>query len=761
MRARPGGASLGKPLTHRCFDRVVEARTGPAFAPMLCPVSGHRFSITKERRGKAGLTASAAVVACTLAGAPEARAQSADADPQARLAPVVVTATRTAESPFQVPASIDRIGGEFIRDAKPQVNISESLGGIPGLLARDRQNYAQDVQISVRGFGARSTFGIRGVRLYVDDIPATLPDGQGQITNVDLGSAERIEVLRGPFSALYGNSSGGVIQVFTEDGTGSPSLGAALSGGSYGALRVGAKASGAVGAFGYVVSGSNFHTDGYRDHSAAERNIGNAKLTWRTDADKLTLIVNHVDLPKAQDPLGLTRAQFDADPRSVDPAAIQFDTRKTVDQSQIGATWERRLDDVNTLRALAYGGHRSTVQFQAIPVGPQASPLHPGGVIDLGRDYSGGDLRWTAQTRLSDAPFTIVAGVSYDALDEHRKGFQNFVGTTLGVQGALRRDEDNTVTSTDQYAQASWRFAERWTVHAGVRHSIVRFSSEDHYIVGPNPDDSGNVNFDATLPVVGLLFAATDDVHLYATAGRGFETPTLNELAYRPNGQTGLNLALGAAKSGSVELGVKTRSRDWGDVNLAVFQTNTDNEIATLTNVGGRSTFQNVGSTRRRGFEASWNRDFAHDLRGQIAATYLDARYRDPFTTCTATPCAAPNVPVPAGNSIPGLARKVLHAALDWVPALGWRGGVETHALDRVFVNDVNSDAAAGFAVFNAHVGYLARWRGIDVSGFARVDNIFAKRYAGSVIVNEGNARYFEPAPERNWTVGVAATATF
>ena len=284
------------------------------------------------------------------------------------------------------------------------------------------------------------------------------------------------------------------------------------------------------------------------------------------------------------------------------------------------------------------------------------------------------------------------------------------------MQGALRRDENNTSPALDPYVQASWQFAERWTVHAGVRHSSVRFSSEDHYIVGANPDDSGSVNFDATLPVVGLLFAATDDVHLYATAGRGFETPTLNELAYRPNGLTGLNLGLGAATSNSVELGVKTRSREWGGVNLAVFETHTDNEIVTLTNVGGRSTYQNVGSTRRRGLEASWNRDFAYDLRGQVAATCLDARYRDAFTTCNATPCAAPNMPVPAGNMIPGLARKALYAALDWAPVLGWRGGVEAQALDRVFVNDVNSDAAAGFAVVQRArrlPGALARHRSV------------------------------------------------
>ncbi len=708
--------------------------------------------------------ARAFVAVCAVAfaaGSPRAMAQTG-ASPQASLAPVVVTATRTEASPFDVPASIDRIGGNALRDGRPQINISEALGGVPGLLARDRQNYAQDVQISVRGFGARSTFGIRGVRLYVDGIPATLPDGQGQISHVDLGSADRIEVLRGPFSALYGNSSGGVIQVFTEAGSGAPTLGASVAAGSYGSLRIGARASGASGSFGYLVSGSTFDTDGYRDHSAAERRIGNAKLSWRTDADgrAITLVVNSVALPKAEDPLGLTRTQFAANPRGVDPSATAFDTRKTVDQTQLGVIYEQRLDDARSLRALAYFGHRNTEQFQAIAVGPQASALHPGGVIALGRDYRGVDLRWTAKSSLVDAPFTLVAGVAYDALAEQRRGFQNFIGTTLGVEGALRRDERNDVWNLDPYVQASWRFAPRWTLDAGVRRSTVHFSSDDHYVVGVNPNDSGSVRYGATLPVLGLLFRATDDVHLYATAGRGFETPTLNELAYRPNGATGLNLSLGAARSDSIEAGVKSRGA-WADVAVAVFETRTHDEIATLSNVGGRATYQNVGSTRRRGAEASWNSELRESLRAQLAATWLDARYRDAFATCTVTPCAAPNQAVPVGNRIPGVARSALFGALAWAPLLGWRGGVEGRVLGRVFVNDANADAAAGFATVGTNVGYVARFGKVDFNGFARLDNVFARRYAGSVIVNEGNSRFFEPAPGRNWTLGVAATASF
>ncbi len=681
----------------------------------------------------------------------------------AQLAPVVVTATRTEALAFDVPASINRIDGSEVRDGHAQINISESLGAVPGLLARDRQNYAQDVQISVRGFGARSTFGIRGVRLYVDGIPATLPDGQGQISNVELGSVGRIEVLRGPFSALYGNSSGGVIQVFTEEGSGPPTFSFGVSAGSDGVLRYGAQASGASGnGFGYNVSASRFRTDGYRDHSAVERTLGNAKLTLRPDADtKFTLLANSLALPEAQDPMGLTRAQFDANPRGVDPSALAYNTRKSVNQTQLGAILERRVSATDALQVLVYAGHRSTEQFQSIPKSTQGSALNPGGVIALGRDYEGADLRWTLKAHLLDAPLTLVSGVAYDVLAEHRRGYQNFIGTTLGVQGALRRDEVNDVTSFDPYLQAAWQITPQWSLNAGLRHSRVSFVSTDGYIVGTNPDDSGRAAYTATLPVLGAMYALSSDVHLYATAGRGFETPTLNELAYRSGGGTGLNLGLQAARSTSYEAGMKTRRADWGELTVAAFRTDTDNEIVTQTNVSGRSTYQNAGATRRTGLELGWSNTYFEYLRAQLAATLLNASYRDGFLTCTASPCAAANVPIPAGNRIPGIARGALFAALNWASPAGWRAGIEARYLSSVLVNDLNSDAAPRYATAAANVGYLLNLGSWELSGFVRGDNLFARRYAGSVIVNEGNSRFFEPAPGRTWLASASATIRF
>jgi len=679
---------------------------------------------------------------------------------------VYVTATRLQSSAFDVPASIDRVALDPQGDLRSGINISDTLKAVPGLLARDRQNYAQDVQISVRGFGARSTFGIRGVRVYIDGIPATLPDGQGQISNVDLESAASVEVLRGPFSALYGNSSGGVLLVDTQKGSGRPLLTIGGGGGSDGQQRYDAKLSGRHGAFDYVASTSRFHTDGFRDHSAVSRNLGNLKLGWQIDPQShLTLIGNAIDMPHAQDPMGLTRAELAGGPRGVDPSAVQFDTRKSLSQSQGGLIYDRRLGDTDSVRVLLYGGHRETEQFQSIPVASQTNPLNPGGVIELARDYEGADARWTHAGALAGQPYSLVAGLAWDTLSEHRQGYQNFTGPTsapvLGVQGALRRNEINDVQDLDPYVQGEWHPTSAWTLDAGVRRSSVEFVSHDRYVTTTNPNDSGSARYTATLPVLGAIYALTPETHLYVTAGRGFETSTLNEIGYRPNGLTGLNFDLKASHSNNLEVGVKTRSSDWGVASLALFLTRTTDEIVTLSNVGGRSTYQNVASTRRMGSELAWQKSFAGDALVQLSYTWLDAQYTGAFLSCTTTPCTTPSTPIASGNRMPGIPRNTSFLSLGWNPEQGWRGAVEVRYVSKVEVNDSNSDAASAYAMASLSGGYLVTLGDWQLSAIGRLDNVTGRCYVGSVIVNEGNGRYFEPAPGRTFFAGVHASLRF
>ena len=293
-------------------------------------------------------------------------ATSAGAQDAAVLDPIVVTATRNAQRSFDVPASVDSLDQATIRDGQPAINLSESLARVPGVFAANRNNYAQDLQLSIRGFGARATFGVRGVRLYQDFIPLTMPDGQGQTGSIGLLSAQRIEVLRGPFSTLYGNASGGVVAIFTEDPPLAPVVEASASLGSFFTSNVGVQAGGTQGAVGFVAAGSRFDTEGYRAHSAATRDLVNAKLVIAAGpATRVTIIGNTQHQPNAQDPLGLTQAQVEADPRAADPLTELFDTRKSVDQLQGGVAVEHTVAPSTVLRVTAYTGTRQVEQYLA------------------------------------------------------------------------------------------------------------------------------------------------------------------------------------------------------------------------------------------------------------------------------------------------------------------------------------------------------------------------------------------------------------
>ncbi|MCC8364309.1 TonB-dependent receptor [Lysobacter sp. A6] len=686
---------------------------------------------------------------CALLPAAAFAQTTAPAAAPVELDRVQVTATRLPETARDVPASVSVIERDDGRVDTLGAALSERLTTVPGLLARDRRNYAQDEQISIRGFGTRASFGIRGVRLYLDGVPATMPDGQGQVSHMPLAFARRIEILRGPFSVSYGNASGGVIQVFTDDPASPGSMRATAAYGSDAARRVSFEANDRGDALGWLAGAQHFATDGFREHSAAERNTLHGKLAFDAGATRATLVVDALAAPNAQDPGGLDRDQFARDPAQAAPTSLLFDTRKSVDQRQLGAVVEHDAR-IGTLRAMAYAGRRDVEQFLAIPVGTQRNPLSGGGVIDLGAPYSGIDVRWTSR----EAPLQWVAGIAWDRQRQDRRGYENFVGDRLGVRGALRADQTDRVDAFDPFLQATWRANDAWSFSAGVRHSRVRFRSDDHYITADNPDDSGRLDYSATSPVLGANWRANDAVSFYAAYGEGFETPTFNELQYRSDGGSGLNFALNAATTRSAEAGMKV-SRGGLRTELALFRAQTDDELTVGTSAGGRTTFQNAGHAQRTGLELSGAVPLGDAWEAEFALTWLDAHFTDGFLACAGVPCTSPSVPVPAGTRIPGIPRTAAQAALRWGGDIGWHARIEGLYVGAVPVNNFGDERAAAYAVFGASAGYGFVAGDGDGRVFLAIDNLGDRTYAGSVIVNESNRRYYEPAPDRGFTVGV------
>ncbi|WP_207302060.1 TonB-dependent receptor PqqU [[Erwinia] mediterraneensis] len=675
---------------------------------------------------------------------------------------MVVSAAPTGSglSELDTPAALNVVSGDEMRQSAPRVNLSENLSSVPGLQIQNRQNYAQDLQISVRGFGSRSTYGVRGVRMFVDGIPATMPDGQGQTSNIDINSIDRVEVLRGPFSALYGNASGGVINVETQTGQQPPTLETSSWYGSYGSWRNSVKASGATGDgtqagdVNYTVSASRFTTHGYRDHSAAQKNLGNAKLGVRIDdVSTLTLIFNSVH-QEAQDPGGLTADLWRDNPRQVVSNVLLYNTRKTVDQTQGGLHYQRQMSENDDLSLMMYAGVRETKQFQSIPANFQRNPSHPGGVIDLTRHYQGIDTRWTHRDRLFSLPVAITGGLDYETMTEQRKGYENFSvsnGTTrYGTRGDMRRNERNLMWNLDPYVQTAWQLTDKLSLDAGVRFSTVNFDSNDHYVTNGNGDDSGEARYHKWLPAASLKYAIDNSWNAWVSAGRGFETPTINELSYRSDNQTGLNIGLKPATSDTVELGSKKRLGN-GLLTAALFQTDTRDEIVVDSSSGGRTTYKNAGETRRRGLELAFDQQFNWDWHLKMAWTLLDARYRS--NACGTESCE--------GERIPGIAHNMAYAGLEYAPEQGWYAGAEVRYLSQIQADDSGDAAAPAYSVTSLNSGYkwqLADWA-VDL--FGRVDNLFDREYVGSVIVNESNGRYFEPAPGRNYSLGLTLSYTF
>lgn len=718
------------------------------------------------------------------------------------LSPVVVTATRVEEKSFDIPASIDSVDRSVIQDRKPQVLVSEDLQRVPGTVVQNRGTFSQEEQIIIRGFGARSQFGTRGIKIYADGIPATTPDGQSSSALIDLSSAARIEVLRGAFSALYGNHSGGVVQVFTRDGAPQPTVSGRYTFGSYDTWVAGLQYSGTSGRANYIASGSLFATEGYRQWSGAHKDQFNGKVNFALDnGGRLSLVFNYLDQQNNLDPLSLTATQVAVDRTQAQTSALENKTRRNLDNTQGGLVYEQNITPKDTLRVMAYLGTRSNEQFLAIPLVAQNAITAAGGVAAFDRDLYGASAWWTHKGDLGGKPLTLTVGGDYENAKEDRNGYLNTFGAiavpgTANVAGVLKRDEENTTDTWGAFVQGEWQFHPDWSLSAGLRYTDVSFESDDHFIcttqivtapgatanrcsgsnviIGSsfpagtaprvNPNDSGSVDHDAWTPVIGLLYRLSPTANLYANVGKSFETPTLAEVAYRTDGGTGLNFALQPSTSWQYEAGAKTFLGSDTRLNAAVFYIDTEDEVVTATNAGGRSTFQNAPGTRRTGAELSLDSRLGRGFAAYLAATYLNAEFSDTFTT-------AAGGTVNDGNKIPGVPNYTVYGQLSWAYApLGFSASLDAYWQGKVYVTDTNSvpvalqpspATASSYWVANVSAGFEQNWGGLRLSEFIRFNNLFDKEYISAVAVNNANGQYFYPAADSNYLVGVTASYQF
>jgi iron complex outermembrane receptor protein len=670
-------------------------------------------------------------------------------------APVVVTATRVKTNSFDLPISIDVVDAETISDSRLQANLSEIAPRIPGVVINNRNNSAQELAISSRGFGARSLFGVKGVRVYADGIPLTTPDGQGQLGALSLDTAGQIEFMRGPFSALYGNSSGGVVQAFTRDGAKETTLSGGISFGSYNTRRESLTLEGQNGDLNYIINTSEIDSNGYRDHSEYKKENFNSKLTYQSSADtKITLIANYLNQPYTQDPQSLNSQQFRLDPQQTPTTSSKANTRVTRDQTFSGITIDHNLSETQSIRLMTYYGQRNNLQYLTTSVSGYS------------RDFGGMDARWTLKNNLWSRPFSVTAGLNYDLMADDRQRWKNGGGTDAtanGLKGALSRNEVQKAHNVDQFVQATFEPTDQWMLIAGLRHSIIKMGVNDRFL-DDNKNSSGSLEYSNTSPVFGATFKVNPMLNLYANYGRGFETPTWAEMTYSDTTGNGPNLTMQPSKTKNYEIGAKTFITDNTRVNLAFFKVKAINEIVVAGTDAAITTYKSVADTERKGLELSIDSRLPYNFKFYGAYTLMDAAFTNRF--CGATSCTTPSAYVNAGNKIPGTYTSTTYSELSWkYPAYGFSTAIEaiyfsaTNAFDTNLATTGTDQKANAYTLLNLRAGLtqnLGNWR---VSEYARVDNLTDVSYVSTVKVNSSTP--FEPGVTRNYTVGINTSYTF
>jgi len=680
---------------------------------------------------------------------------SAFADDVRKLSPTVVTATRYETNSFDLPLSIDAVTGSEIRDARTGANLSEIAPRIPGVVINYRSTAAQELSISTRGFGARSQFGVKGIRIYADGIPLNSADGQGQAGSINIDTLGQIEFLRGPFSALYGNSSGGVVQAFTRDGAKDPTITVGASSGTWNTNKQSVTYEGQAGPVNYILSAYQYVSDGYREHSQHRRDNFNGKISYQFSPDtKFTFVGNYMDQPYTNDPNALTPDQYKANSRSAGTNAISTNSRLYRINSYGGIIIDHNLSEKDSLRLMAYSGERSNLQY-----------LTTGAAAEIKRETEGFDFRWIRKDLFLSRPLNFTAGLAYDSMEDIRSRYTysgTGVYTPLLTTSTSNRREKQSAFSVDQYLQASYEPTDRLLVIAGLRHSRVNIKNEDLYfgdcVTRPTACDStGQVTYTNTSPVAGVTFKITPTLNAYANYGRGFETPTFAETTYSLPASSGAgpNLSMVPSKSKNYEIGLKAFVTSNTRMNVALFKVDTKNEIVVIDNSGSQNVYDSTANTERKGIEFSLDSRLPYNFNFYQTYTYLDSEFKNSFINTVGGFVAA-------GNRLSGVYKNTAYSELSWkYPAFNFSSAIENIYYGDVHGYDSNASdrKADAFSIVNLRASLKQSYNNWNFSEFVRADNIFDEKYVGNVRVN--NTATFEPGAPRNYTVGVTSSYTF
>ena len=668
--------------------------------------------------------------------APPAAAQTEDADTIA-LAPVVVSVLRSPVPLDRLPFSASVMAGPELRDGAAGLFIEEALHALPGVRVQNRYNASVGERLSIRGFGARAQFGVRGIKILVDGIPATLPDGQTTLDHLDVGSLGRVEALRGPAAALYGNGAGGVVLFNSAPPyRGGYRQAATVVAGSDGLLRLQATGSGTAGSLGIRTSVARSVFDGFRNnpsesgedpYSRAERTTINAALTAAAGGGALTVQLNGLDLD-ALNPGSLPADLFAQGSDQAWGFNVARGTRKDVRQGQAGASWTGPVGGLDGAFSV-YGVRREL-----------DNPI-PTRVIDLKR--SGGGARAVLGGEWGGGVGRVDFGVEGELQSDDRRNHAN-VG---GEAGDLVLDQRENVRAVAVFGQLRLSLGDRVEAMGALRADRFNFRADDRLVGADDPDDSGTRTMGSVSPSVGV-HVDLGDHGVFASVARSFETPTTTELANQPDRAGGFNPDLEPQRGWTVEGGLRgALGRAWA-YDIAVFNTDLANQLVPfeVPAAPGRRFYRNAGKSRVRGLEVSARTRLSSLATARLAYGYVDARFRE-FTVGDATL---------DGNRVPGLAPHRLEGALR-VGGGVWFGEARVETRGEVPANDANDAAADGFTLVELRLGANGLRAGnLRFSPFASVTNLTDARHASSVVVNAFGGRYFEPGPGRGGYLGLS-----